>query len=79
MPKISHILALPAEGGCCCGRMRFRITVAPLLAMACHCRGCQSMTGSAHPQTLRWVSCIPGSSHSLGAINVAGDYPHPIG
>jgi len=35
------------EGGCRCGRLRFRVTEAPLLTMACHCRGCQLMTGSA--------------------------------
>jgi hypothetical protein len=35
------------EGGCRCGRIRFRITAPPLLTMACHCTGCQRMTGSA--------------------------------
>jgi hypothetical protein len=38
---------LPAEGGCRCGAVRFRLRAAPLLTMACHCRGCQKMTGSA--------------------------------
>jgi hypothetical protein len=38
---------LPAEGGCRCGAVRFRITSLPLLTVACHCRGCQRMTGSA--------------------------------
>ena len=38
---------LPAEGGCRCGALRLRVTRAPLLTMACHCRGCQRMTGSA--------------------------------
>ncbi|MBL8553309.1 MAG: GFA family protein [Phenylobacterium sp.] len=35
------------EGGCRCGQVRFRVTEAPLLTMACHCKGCQQMTGSA--------------------------------
>jgi hypothetical protein len=35
------------EGGCRCGRVRFRITAPPLLTMACHCTGCRKMTGSA--------------------------------
>lgn len=35
------------EGGCRCGRVRFRVTDDPLLTMACHCTGCQRMTGSA--------------------------------
>jgi hypothetical protein len=37
----------PREGGCRCGRVRFRISAPPLLTMACHCSGCQRMTGSA--------------------------------
>ena len=37
----------PAEGGCRCGRVRFRVTAPPLLTMACHCTGCQRMTASA--------------------------------
>ena len=39
--------ALPAEGGCRCGGVRFRVTKAPLVTMACHCTGCQKMTASA--------------------------------
>lgn len=35
-------------GGCRCGKVRFRISAPPLLTMACHCTGCQSMTGSAY-------------------------------
>lgn len=38
---------LPQEGGCRCGRVRFRISAMPLLTMACHCVGCQRMTASA--------------------------------
>lgn len=37
----------PIEGGCRCGRVRFRVSEAPLLEVACHCRGCQRMTSSA--------------------------------
>lgn len=35
------------EGGCRCGQVRFRVTEDALLTMACHCIGCQQMTGSA--------------------------------
>jgi hypothetical protein len=38
---------LPVEGGCRCGRVRFRISAPPLLTMACHCTGCQRMSSSA--------------------------------
>lgn len=34
-------------GSCRCGRVQFEVTAPPLLTMACHCRGCQKMTGSA--------------------------------
>ena len=37
----------PMEGGCRCGQVRLRIGAPPLLTMACHCTGCQRMTGSA--------------------------------
>jgi hypothetical protein len=38
---------LPWDGGCRCGATRLRVTKPPLVTMACHCTGCQSMTGSA--------------------------------
>lgn len=41
-------LELPCEGGCRCGQVRLKISVKPLLTMACHCAGCQRMTGSAY-------------------------------
>jgi hypothetical protein len=36
-----------ATGQCRCGKVQFEISSAPLVTMACHCRGCQRMTGSA--------------------------------
>jgi hypothetical protein len=36
------------EGGCRCGQVRIKVTVPPFLTMACHCTGCQRMTGSAY-------------------------------
>jgi hypothetical protein len=40
--------SLPMDGGCRCGRVRIRISTAPLLTMACHCTGCQRMSSSAY-------------------------------
>lgn len=37
----------PIEGACRCERVRMRITAAPFITMACHCKGCQRMTSSA--------------------------------
>jgi hypothetical protein len=39
--------SMEADGGCRCGRLRFRLTGAPLFTAACHCTGCQRMTASA--------------------------------
>jgi hypothetical protein len=36
-----------AEGGCRCGRVRLRVSGAPLFTAACRCRGCQRMSASA--------------------------------
>lgn len=35
------------HGGCRCGKVRFQVSGAPKVTMACHCRGCQQMTASA--------------------------------
>ena len=35
------------EGACRCGQVRLGIDARPLITMACHCTGCQRMTGSA--------------------------------
>ena len=43
---------LPWDGGCRCGAVRIRVTKPPLLAAACHCSGCQSMSASAFSLSL---------------------------
>jgi hypothetical protein len=43
---------LPWDGGCRCGAARVRVTRPPLLAAACHCTGCQSMSASAFSLSL---------------------------
>ena len=39
--------ALPLEGGCTCGAVRYRLTAAPMIVHCCHCRACQRQRGSA--------------------------------
>jgi hypothetical protein len=46
----------PAEGGCLCGRVRYRITQAPLLADLCHCVQCQKASGAPY---LAWIAVRP--------------------
>jgi len=52
---------LPWEGGCRCNGVRFRITAPPLLTAACHCTGCQRMTGSAYSLSM----AIPSSGFAV--------------
>lgn len=35
------------EGGCVCGAIRYRVAGQPALVQACHCKFCQTRTGSA--------------------------------
>jgi hypothetical protein len=35
------------EGGCACGTTRYKLTAAPLIVHACHCRDCQRLSGGA--------------------------------
>jgi hypothetical protein len=37
----------PAEGGCGCQAVRYRVESAPLFVHCCHCRWCQRESGSA--------------------------------
>jgi hypothetical protein len=37
----------PAEGGCDCREIRYRLETAPLVVHCCHCRWCQRETGSS--------------------------------
>lgn len=35
-----------------CGQVQMRVTAAPVISMACHCTGCQKLTGGAYSLTL---------------------------
>lgn len=43
---------LPWDGGCRCGKVRFRISAPPMMTGVCHCTGCQRMTASAFSTTI---------------------------
>jgi len=43
---------LPWTGGCRCGQVRFAISAPPLVSLACHCKGCQRMTGGPYSVSL---------------------------
>ena len=35
------------EGGCTCGKVRYRLSSAPMVVHCCHCRSCQRESGTA--------------------------------
>lgn len=37
----------PIEGGCDCGKVRYRMLTTPLVVHCCHCRWCQRETGAS--------------------------------
>lgn len=48
-------------GSCRCNRTTFEVTALPLITMACHCTGCQRMTGSAFSLSAPY----PGAAYSV--------------
>src|SRR5579864_1660570 len=41
------MIAVTREGGCACGRVRYRLADEPLVTHCCHCLNCQRQTRSA--------------------------------
>ena len=58
------------EGGCRCGQVRFRLTGPELLTMACHCRGCQRMTGA--PFSVSIAMPVEGFALTAGEPVIGG-------
>ena len=68
---------LPVEGACMCGQVKMRISVAPIITMACHCTGCQKLSASAFSLTAMvpadGFEVIAGKTQ-VGALH--GDNPY---
>nr|WP_315483293.1 GFA family protein [uncultured Undibacterium sp.] len=43
----AQLSAFPIEGGCDCGKIRYRMEIAPLIVHCCHCRWCQRESGAS--------------------------------
>jgi hypothetical protein len=41
----SDAAAFPAEGGCVCGKLRYRLEKPPMAVHCCHCTWCQRESG----------------------------------
>ena len=62
---------LPWTASCLCGGVKMRIAAAPVIAMACHCTGCQKLTSGAYSLTLM----IPVSGFDVvGETQIGGLY-----
>jgi len=69
------------EGGCFCGKVRYRLTSAPMFVHCCHCRNCQNQTGSAFVlnaiiETDR-IELLAGRPE-VGTVESGGGRPHDI-
>lgn len=65
------------EGGCLCGRLRYRLTAPPIVVNCCHCRDCQRLSGSAFAinamiETSHVQRLGPSWSREDEALDVAG-------
>ncbi len=70
-------VAFPVEGACMCGECRMRVSAAPIITMACHCKGCQKLSASAFSLT----AMVPAAAFELvagktlvGALHGANPY-----
>ncbi len=69
------------EGGCFCKSVRYRLTSKPMFVHCCHCRYCQSQTGSAFViNALIETDRIEQLSGELEvtALRSGGDHPHDV-
>ena len=44
---MSNLTSFPAEGGCDCKAVRYRMETGPLFVHCCHCRWCQRESGAS--------------------------------
>ncbi len=69
------------EGGCFCGAVRYRLKSKSMFVHCCHCRNCQSQTGSAFAinamiETDR-IERLSGELE-VTALRSGGDHPHDV-
>jgi len=70
---------LPWNAACMCGRVKMRISAPPLVAMACHCTGCQKLTGGAYSLTLMLPASgfeVLDGETSLGGLHREQSHHH---
>lgn len=62
---------LPWSASCLCGRVKMRISAAPMVTMACHCRGCQKLTSGPYSLSLM----VPAAGLEVeGETEIGGEH-----
>lgn len=61
------------EGGCLCGRVRYRAQAEPGFIGVCHCSDCQRFTGSAYSTVIAVPSAAVTVTGTLKTFSKAGD------
>ena len=67
----------PLTGRCRCGRIVFEVAKPPLITMACHCTGCQRMTGGAFSLSAAFPAdgfCLIAGDPVIGGLH--GELQH---
>ncbi|MEZ5938842.1 MAG: GFA family protein [Hyphomonadaceae bacterium] len=64
---------LPWKAACLCGRVKMTITTPPIISMACHCRGCQKLTGGPYSLSLM----LPADGFTAEGETVIGGEHRP--
>jgi hypothetical protein len=66
----------PAEGGCLCGAVRYRVSGEPIAATLCHCRSCRRASGGVTvawavfpKESFTWLSPHPSEYSSSPGIH----------
>ena len=69
------------EGGCACHKTRYKLTNAPLIVHACHCRDCQRVTGGPFVINI-WIerAFVEADHTALKSFRLAGGsgQPHDV-
>jgi hypothetical protein len=64
-----HEMPQTFDGGCACGRVRYRLGSEPMFVHCCHCRDCQRQTGSAF---------VLNALIETDRVSIIADKPRPI-
>lgn len=69
------------EGGCSCGRARYRLTSLPMVTQACHCRFCRRETSAPYAvKAFIEKTCVEILSGEFQEVTIfpEGDYSHRV-